>query len=342
MLAYAFQVLKQPQFDQISSEDFENVQDLFAAILAKGIAQQLKRGLYLEYVSRRETLSVLRGKLDLCGTLRNSFSRVRKLSCDYDELSENNYFNQIIKTTAGILMYQPSVSLEHSAKLKKVLMFFSGIDTLDPFHINWSKLQYHRNNRGYEMLLNICYFVITGLLLTTEKGQYKMVSFLDDLHMERLYERFVLAYYCRHYPKLTPSASLIKWDIDEGSSEFLPAMRTDITLTHAKKALIIDTKYYTRAMQEQTRFDSMSLRSDHLYQIFAYVKNKDVGDTGNVAGMLLYAKTSGASAPDKDVKMKGSLFFVRSLDLNVPFSSIAAQLDGIVQAYFGAQITKAA
>ena len=95
-------------------------------------------------------------------------------------------------------------------------------------------------------------------------------------------------------------------------------------------------------MQEQTRFDSMSLRSDHLYQIFAYVKNKDVGDTGNVAGMLLYAKTSGASAPDKDVKMKGSLFFVRSLDLNVPFSSIAAQLDGIVQAYFGAQITKAA
>ena len=61
MLSYAFQVLKQSNYESIAAEDFENVQDLFAAILNKGVAQQLKQGLYREYVPRNETLAAMRG-----------------------------------------------------------------------------------------------------------------------------------------------------------------------------------------------------------------------------------------------------------------------------------------
>jgi 5-methylcytosine-specific restriction enzyme subunit McrC len=39
MLSYAFQVLKQENYREIAGEPFENIQDLFACILAKGIAQ---------------------------------------------------------------------------------------------------------------------------------------------------------------------------------------------------------------------------------------------------------------------------------------------------------------
>lgn len=35
MLAYAFRVLRQKNYDNVAAEDFDNVQDLFAAILAK-------------------------------------------------------------------------------------------------------------------------------------------------------------------------------------------------------------------------------------------------------------------------------------------------------------------
>ncbi|MEL7659082.1 MAG: 5-methylcytosine-specific restriction endonuclease system specificity protein McrC, partial [Bacillota bacterium] len=71
MLTYAFQVLKQSNYEDVASEEFENIQDLFAAILAKGIAQQLKQGLYREYTSKTESLSVLRGKLEINGTIIN-------------------------------------------------------------------------------------------------------------------------------------------------------------------------------------------------------------------------------------------------------------------------------
>ena len=71
MLSYAFQELRKDNYDEISKEEFEYIQDLFAEILYKGISYQLKQGLYREYIERRDALSVLRGKLDMVETIRN-------------------------------------------------------------------------------------------------------------------------------------------------------------------------------------------------------------------------------------------------------------------------------
>ena len=95
MLTYAFQVLHQSNYDEISSEPFDNVEDLFAAILSKGVAQQLKQGLHREYINRTEDLAVMHGHIDVSGTIKNFSQNKKRLSCEYDELSENNIFNQI-------------------------------------------------------------------------------------------------------------------------------------------------------------------------------------------------------------------------------------------------------
>ena len=41
MLSYAFQILRQSNYEEVMSEKFDMVQDLFAAILAKGISPPL-------------------------------------------------------------------------------------------------------------------------------------------------------------------------------------------------------------------------------------------------------------------------------------------------------------
>lgn len=38
MLTYAFQSLRQSNYDSVATEDFENIHDMFAAILGKGVA----------------------------------------------------------------------------------------------------------------------------------------------------------------------------------------------------------------------------------------------------------------------------------------------------------------
>ena len=84
MLTYAFQVLKQTNYDDIASEDFDKTEDLFAEILSHGIAKQLKHGLYREYVIHQEILSVMRGKLDTQATIKNQVQRKRVLSGEFD------------------------------------------------------------------------------------------------------------------------------------------------------------------------------------------------------------------------------------------------------------------
>ena len=332
MLSYAFQVLKQENYRDIAGEPFDNIQDLFAAILAKGVAQQLKHGLYREYVPKTESLPVLRGKLEMQETLQNRIRQQRELGCEYDELSENNIYNQILRTTADILIRDPGVAAEHRQALKRVILFFDGIDTVDPSAIRWNTLGYHRSNQTYKMLMNICYFVLDGMLQTTEQGKYRMQEFSDE-HMERLYEKFILEYYRTHHPHLHATPAQVKWDLDEGNDEhalrFLPEMQTDITLKSDKKALVIDAKYYGRIMLEH--HNSESVRSAHLYQIYTYVKNLDTKHTGNVSGVLLYARTGEELIPDFNYSIGGNRIAVKTLDLNKPFALIAQQLDQLVQ-----------
>ena len=207
--------------------------------------------------------------------------------------------------------------------------FFDGVSEIDPFNIHWNMLRFRRNNQTDKMLMNICYFILDGMLMTTESGAYKMATFSDD-HMNRLFEKFVLEYYRHHFPKLSAYPDQIAWDItdrDTAAIDFLPSMKTDITLHNGDRTLIIDTKYYGRMMQEQ--FDKQTIHSGNLYQIFTYVKNLDSGNTGNVTGMLLYARTQEQIAPDLDANFGKNRILVRTLDLNCDFPAIQSQLRDI-------------
>lgn len=336
MLSYAFQILKQGDYENVAAEQFEKIHDLFAALLVKGVSRQLKQGLYRECVPVKEDLSVMRGRLNVNSTMALQMQRKRQLSCEFDEFSEDNIYNQILKTTIDRLVRADDVDTERRQALKKLLVFFGNVNLIQPDHITWNRLIYQRNNRNYELLLNICYFILNGMLQTTENGEYKLLAFSDE-HMEWLYERFILEYYRQHHAELNPSAQHIKWNLTEEPDntmiQFLPDMRTDITLQKDGKTLIIDAKYYGKAMIQN--FDKSTLRSAHLYQIFAYVRNMDTENTGNVSGLLLYARTEEDVFPDgKPFIMCGNSIGAKTLDLNQEFSVIAKQLDEIAYDYF--------
>jgi 5-methylcytosine-specific restriction enzyme subunit McrC len=175
--------------------------------------------------------------------------------------------------------------------------------------------------------------VIKGLLLTENNGSRKLARYLDDQHMHNLYQRFVLEYYRKHYPEFKVTAAQIDWDIDDGIIDFLPAMKTDITIEYKGKTLIIDTKYYAHTMQTNTLFNSRTQHSGNLYQIFTYVKNRDSANSGKVSGVLLYAKTDEEITPDNDYLMSGNCISVKTLDLNSDFFEISNQLNKLVNKF---------
>ncbi len=232
-----------------------------------------------------------------------------------------------------LLLKHGKVKLKNKTALKKSMLFFDSVDYIEPDLIRWDRIRYQRNNQSYRMLLNICRLVIDGLLLSTEQGTIKMATFLDDQRMSHLYEKFILEYFRFHHPELRANPDQVQWNLDDDNDLWLPNMITDITLKSKDgRVLIIDAKYYGQQMQ--ANFDVQSYRNANLYQIFTYVKNWDKDQTGNVSGMLLYAKTGEEFQPVNQFSMGGNKIAVGTLDLNLPFAEISAQLEQIVEDYF--------
>ncbi|MBQ6055704.1 MAG: 5-methylcytosine-specific restriction endonuclease system specificity protein McrC [Prevotella sp.] len=332
MLAYAFQELRQNNYVEIEGENFDEIYDLFAEIMVRGISYQLKQGLYREYVGKKESLQTVRGKIDINGTIANKMRRNQQIVCDYDELSENNIYNRILVTTVSILIKHSDVKKDKKSKLKKLMIFFQNVEPIDVHMIRWNALRFDRNNRNYRMLLYICYFLINEWLLTTDEGKYKMREFSDE-HMERLFEKFVLEYYKKHHPVTKARAAQIKWNVVEEETDYsiLPTMKTDILLSLEPRTLIIDTKYYTNIMRQY--YGKEKLREAHLYQINTYVNEYDKEHQHNVDGILLYAKTKEDKLDDSKIVHKdGYTLYIRTLDLNTDFETIKKRLDSFIVA----------
>lgn len=334
MLAYAFQVLNEQGYKNIATEEFDNTAELCAAILARGISTQVKRGLGKEYIPQTEALSSLRGKLDISESIKTQTFLKKQMICSYDDFSVNSVMNRIIKSTV-LLLLKGDISKSRKKELRKLMVFFEDVDVIDLYSVNWN-MQYNRNNQTYRMLISICYLVFKGLLQTQSDGTTKLMDFLDEQRMHRLYEKFILEYYRKEHPELTANASQIPWKLDDDFGDMLPVMQTDIMLTKDEKTLIIDAKYYAHTTQRQ--YDKNTLHSGNLYQIFTYVKNKEAelaDQPHKVAGMLLYARTDEEIYPEKEYRMSGNQIGVRTLNLDGDFDMIKNQLNEIAERFFG-------
>lgn len=334
MLSYAFNNLDRICEKGVNIEKFDNAQELLAVILYKGISYRLKKKLSQAYNTHIYPLKTPKGKLNLSMTIKQGLLAKHQIVCEYDELTENYLLNQILKSTCNVLITKGELKVEYKNLLKSLMASFQNIDLIDLKTIKWKSLVFHRNNDTYRLLINLCYIICNGMIMTTEDGSYKICNYINESQLYSLFQRFVLNYYKKHYPQLKPAASKIEWDIEDNEGiELLPNMRTDITLFNGNHSLIIDTKFYSKKIL-QSYYGKQSIDSSHLYQILAYVKNKDKYNTGNVSGLILYAKNENINKILLDKKIGKNRIQALTLDLNVKWEVIKQELNNIIEDHF--------
>ena len=334
MLAYVFLNSLDQMEKNIEEEEFEDAYDLFAFLLAKNLSYQIKRGLYKEYIEHEEDLTTIRGKLNINETMRHRAGNRRTVTCEYDELTEDNKFNRIIKSTMLVLLRSSSVKDSHKIKLKTCLPYFDTVREVRRDMIAWDKLTYHKGNSSYRLLMNLCYFILSNLLLSSRDGKFRFKEF-GGTQLSALYEKFILEYFRKTYHSL--KVGLDQRDLnydpdqsDEGVLGFLPKYKTDVMLSCSEngKLLIIDAKYYSNILTEHN--ESHKLRNNHLNQIMVYVWNHKADNKyTSVDGMLLYAKTQHEEIPEGKAVILGNNIYIQTLDLNTKFPMIKAKLDSI-------------
>lgn len=334
MLAYAYRALQADRYKKLATESFENIADLCSAILIMGISKQLKKGLGQEFVSTVDSLSTLRGKIEIGDSLKDLTFLNGRMVCLYDEFSADTKMNRVLKATMKMLILA-DISAQNRRHLRKILVFFDAVGPIDLKTVDW-RFHFDRNNQTYRMLMGICQLVVQGLLQTQSDGSTKLMGFFDEQHMSRLYEKFLLEYFRKEHPDLKVGASHIAWQLDGEPDCMLPEMKSDIMLSSGNRILIIDAKYYSQ--NTQFNYGVRKIHSGNLYQIFTYVKNKEaeLSDVNHeVAGMLLYAKTDALIQPNSIYQMSGNRISVQTLDLDCDFAQVREQLDGIAADFFG-------
>ncbi|MCL2336788.1 MAG: 5-methylcytosine-specific restriction endonuclease system specificity protein McrC [Firmicutes bacterium] len=330
MLAYAFQGLTAGNTAGFAVEDFANIHSLFAEIILRGMTRQIKRGIHRDYSPHTETLSGVRGKIDVTKSIGGMTHLTRQLICEYDEFTEDTLPNQVVKAAALVLLHHGELAAQTKSSLKRLTGYLGGVKDVRPPEIRFDLLKVQRLNKEYKMLLPVCRLLFDGLLMTEENGARKLQSFLSDEKMHQLYERFVREYFRYHHPEFHPRASQIDWDLDcHSDSAYLPSMRSDTTLTYGGRTIIIDTKWYSKTMTAY--FGKASYHSGNMYQIYSYVSNAAGSVRGNVSGVLLYAKTDEPITPDDDYMISGNRISVKTLDLSQRFEGIQAQLETIAE-----------
>lgn len=187
-------------------ENYDNIAELTAQILFRGVNALLKIGLSKEYIlCPPEPLSTLKGKIDISNSIKTMSMHKKQLICLYDNFSINFYLNRIIKTAICELL---KLDIKTKEELRKILYFFKEVETIDIYKINWN-IQYNRNNQIYRILISICHLFIKGLLISDFPERKKRLflnapndeKILNSRYMSELYENFILNYYAHEFKK---------------------------------------------------------------------------------------------------------------------------------------------
>ena len=336
MLCYAWNIIEEINDIEFGDENFENIYNLMAKILEKFLNSLIKRGFYKNYILVEEDLAMLKGKIDFSKSIKSNVINQKRLICQYDILSTNILFNQIIKSALNKLINSKYLDEELKNKLIILSRYFIKIKDIKINNNTFKPLKYHRNNIHYKFIINICKLIHNNFILDKNSDGNSGKFFIDkneNKTMHRIYEKFVLNFYKFHYPNFTIKPKKIKWQF-ENNRRFIPNMKTDITIYNKEKCLIIDTKFYKEILKEYNGKEM--IRPSHLYQIYAYMNN--IKFKGNIKGILLYAGTN--EIIDKyekekfDYKIQDKDFSVKILDLSKEWENISNQLNEIIEEFF--------
>jgi len=328
LLAYAWDCLEEADVVDVSEEDFKTVADLLAKVLAAGVRHLTKRGLDRGYRERAETLNGIRGKLDFDTSLRVGLFIQGRAHCLFEELTADVVHNQIVAQTMRELLKVDDLDPDIADGLRVCLHRMGPLSPIRLSRAVFARIQLHGNNAFYRFLLEICKLVYEASAIDEISGKRRFRDFVkDDGPLARLFERFVFNFYKREQTEYRVSGRRIEWEDTWGTEDalsMLPVMRTDVYLDSPQRRVVIDTKYYRQALSGN--FGNDAVRSAHLYQLFAYLRNIQVRENARptVEGVLLYPRVD--QTLELDYIIHGHRLRVLTIDLAAHWSKIREAL----------------
>ncbi|MCT7647466.1 McrC family protein [Aliarcobacter butzleri] len=299
MLMYAYDVkLSNEQIASCANQE-HTILEVFVQMFANGLLQELKKGLYKEYLTKQDNLPVLKGKYLINENLKYNFTK-NKIYCEYDEFSENNSLNQFFLYAVKYLQK----FVNDKKLLKQCELIFDEVEYKSVDINRLETINFNRLNVRFKISFEITLLLLRQFipLFNQDKNSF---AFLFDMNI--LFEKFI----ARMVKELDSNAKIQNQD---NFNDLI--LKPDIILENQ----IIDTKYKRIRSIEDIK------QSDKL-QAFSYGINYKVENV-----MLLYAKHLDNIKYDLVLGKESIVNLkIRTIDLNFSANNYKEYIDEIME-----------
>ena len=278
----------------------------------------------------------IRGKLAVSETAKRALRSRARAACDFEELSVDILPNRILRTSLRSLL-NPRISLDRSIR-SEVRSAYCRLDGVSPVRLKrntFSQVQLGGQRRVYRHLLSVCWLLHRRAMVDEKTGHTTFRDFRrDKATMWRLFEDFVTGFYEREQRvyRVNPGGRRrIDWadaHADDGANRALiPVMEADVILESPERRIILDTKFYSDALARGRGSGTGKLRSDNLYQLLAYLRNRQAKqpDGPRHEGILLYPQVGG-EALRADIWLEGFRIQARTVNLDQDWRTIHEEM----------------
>lgn len=162
--------------------------DVFILHFCDQLHAQLIQGKILKYIERNENLNVLRGRLRVEQQFKQNLAHRERLFCQYDELSEDNIHNQVLKYVLRVLL-KMAIGNRSRLQVTELLMRFDPISDVPADTALLDSLSFDRSTARYESIFDQCRWFLEGVHQDVLAGKETCVSLLFD--MNQLFETYV-------------------------------------------------------------------------------------------------------------------------------------------------------
>lgn len=242
--------------------------DILAKVFSKKLLNELQKGLYREYVSKEEALSMIKGKILISKSIKENTINKNKMNCKYDEFTEDNLFNAILKRAINVILF----SIKND-DVKKELNIINNIfnDVSDIYVPNNIILNYKLNRMNNRFLE--CFTLAKLILLNSsmDKSLGKENGFSILFEMNYLYEEYVGVLLKEVFNDTNinintqEKSRYLLWNTLKERNEI--ALKPDIVIYKDNKPkIIIDTKWKSATIDGKEVYTQ-----GDIYQMYAYI-----------------------------------------------------------------------
>ena len=323
-----------------AEENPDDIADLAAEILAREVRRRMKRNLGFGYRRREAVLGRVRGRIDLLRTERGRLLERAKVACRFEEMTidtpRNRFVHAALEKIAGAVHDR---ELSRECRSLSTALRRLGVSEERPGRSEVSVYRFGRHDTDDRRMVFAARLAFNLALPTEAPGAAIPFLPVRDIHWIRnLYEKSVAGFYevvlSGKGWRVRPGETL-RWPTEKetpGIRRILPSMKTDIVLEHAGRGrrVVIDTKF--TSIVTAGRYREETLRSDYIYQIYAYLRSQEGGGKpfADVSEGILLHPSVGGEMINEAVVIQGHEIRFATVNLAAGAGEIRRQLLNVI------------